>query len=98
MIEFGLVDDLLNIDTIGVDNPIYIDTDSLFLELPTSLEHDTENAMKYIDILQDEVNWNYLKQFLDKHNIKIREKEENPLLVCDFKNEYMIKSMILYSK
>ncbi len=98
MIEFDLVDDLLNLDIIDIDNPIYIDTDSLFLTLPVSLEHDTKKAMEYIDILQDNINLVQMKDFLDMHNIKIREKEENPLLICDFKNEYMIKSMILYAK
>jgi hypothetical protein len=98
MISFDIVDDLLNFDTLGVDNPIYIDTDSLFLTLPVSLEHQREEAKKYVNALQDTINLESLKDFLHMHNIKIREKEESPLLICDFKNEYMIKAIILYSK
>lgn len=98
MISFDLVDDLLNLDILDMDNPIYIDTDSLFLTLPVSIEKEKEKALEYIDVLQDKINNTSMKNFLHMHNIQIREKEENPLLICDFKNEYMIKSMILYSK
>lgn len=99
MIRFTTVDDLLNIDSNKqLENLIYIDTDSLFLKLPIEIEKNSEQAMNYVNILQDEINDNYLLKFLHKHNIKIREKEENPLLKVDFKNEYLIKSMILYAK
>lgn len=81
-----------------INNPIYCDTDSIFLTLPCSLEKEKERAENYINILQEEINFNLLKSFLDKHNIKVREKEELPLLIADFKNEYMIKSMVLYAK
>lgn len=99
MIKFDYVDNLLNIDTnTALKNLIYIDTDSLFLTLPIEIESNNELALNYVNILQDEINDNYLANFLKKHNIKIREKEENPLLRVDFKNEYLIKSMILYAK
>jgi len=99
MIYFKEVDDLLNIDSnTNLKNLIYIDTDSLFLKLPFDIESNNTKALEYVNILQDEINDNYLLDFLHKHNIQIREKEEKPLLKVDFKNEYLIKSMILYAK
>jgi len=98
MIKFNIIDDLLNLDDLNIDNPIYIDTDSLFLTMPTSLENEEKLSQNYINLLQDEINDVYLRDFLYYHNIKIRDKEESPLLIADFKNEYMIKSMILYAK
>jgi hypothetical protein len=99
MIKFEEVDRLLNIDSNKeLKNLIYIDTDSLFLTLPVEIETDRERAEEYVNTLQTEINDNYLLKFLHMHNIKIREKEENPLLRVDFKNEYLIKSMILYAK
>ena len=99
MIRFTTVDDLLNIDfNRDLKNLIYIDTDSLFLKLPIEIESNNEKALEYINTLQDEINDKYLLKFLHKHNIQIREKEENPLLKVVFKNEYLIKSMILYAK
>lgn len=98
MIKFNIVDELLNLDDLDINNPIYVDTDSLFLTLPCSLEQERDKAQDFINTLQEEINFNFLKSFLDMHNIKVREKEETPLLIADFKNEYMIKSMILYSK
>jgi len=80
------------------NNILVHNTDSLFLTLPCSLEKEEKTALNYIDVLQETINFGNLKNFLDIHNIKIREKEDNPLLIADFKNEYLIKSMILYSK
>lgn len=98
MLTYNYIDSLLNLDDLGLNNPIYIDTDSLFLTLPCSLEKETELAKNYINALQDEINLDNLKDFLYAHNIKVRDTEDNPLLSGAFKNEYMIKSMILYSK
>jgi hypothetical protein len=96
--EFDIVNDLLNLDNLNLSNPIYIDTDSLFVTLPVSLENETSEALSYIDKLQTSINNSLIPEFLKLHNIKIREKEETPLLNCVFKNEYMIKSMALYAK
>jgi len=96
--EFSIVNDLLNLDNLDINNPIYIDTDSLFLTLPVSLENETDEALSYIDMLQTSINTSLIPEFLKLHNIQIRDKEESPLLSCIFKNEYMIKSMVLYAK
>lgn len=99
MLNFNIVDELLNIDSNkSLNNLIYIDTDSLFLQLPLNIEENKILATECIDTLQDDINNNYINKFLNLHNIKIREKEESPLLSVNFKNEYLIKIMILYSK
>ena len=99
MLQFTKVDELLNIDTNNdLNNLIYIDTDSLFLTLPVEIEKNFEKVGTCIEQLQDQINDIYLDDFLKMHNIKIRDKEDNPLLKVDFKNEYLIKSMILYAK
>lgn len=97
-IKFDLVDTLLNIDYSESNNPIYCDTDSIFLSLPVVIEENKKKSDEYINNLQDIINEEKIDHFLKLHNIKIREKEAEPLLKCVFKNEYMIKSMILYSK
>jgi hypothetical protein len=99
MIKFNLVDDLLNIDTRdNMQNPIYIDTDSLFIELDIDLIKQKKKAQSQIDSLQNMINYDILGDFLKLHNIQVREREDKPLLWCDFKNEYMIKILVLYSK
>jgi intein/homing endonuclease len=80
------------------NNLLVHNTDSMFIPLPCEIEEDYELTLKYIENLQNDINGKYTDYFLNLHNIKVREYESEPLLPVKFKNEYLIKSLILYAK